>query len=93
MTLVPRRFGTGLLCLLAVPRLAAHAQSGDKRPMTWMDQQRMRSAGAPAVSPDGKWVLYTVTTPDWKEARTQSDLHLVSAERGVASSRQLTFTR
>ena len=73
---------------------AAQAPSSTtKRPMTWMDQQRMRSVGAPAISPDGKWVLYTVTTPDWKDARTQSDVFLVSAERGLPSTRQLTYTR
>lgn len=85
----------GLAIIAAVaggtPETALLAQV--KRPMTWMDQQRMRNAGAPAVSPDGKWVLYTLTTPDWKDARTQSDIYLVSAERGLPSTRQLTFTR
>ncbi|MEQ1693514.1 MAG: hypothetical protein ABMA00_19655, partial [Gemmatimonas sp.] len=85
-----RKIGVALPCLLV--SAVAHAQS-TKRPMTWMDQQRMRSAGAAAVSPDGKWVLYTVTTPDWKDARTQSDVYLVSAERGLPSTRQLTYTR
>lgn len=61
--------------------------------MTWMDQQRTRNAGGAAVSPDGRWVLYTVSTPDWKEAKSQSDLFMVSAERGLPSTRQLTFTR
>ncbi len=82
------------LPLVGAPFLIVSAQSAaTKRPMTWMDQQRMRSAGAPAISPDGKWVLYTVTTPDWKDARTQSDVYLVSAERGLPSTRQLTYTR
>lgn len=80
------------LCAVLCVANSSLAQS-TKRPMTWMDQQRMRSAGAPAVSADGKWVLYTLTTPDWKDARTQSDIYLVSAERGLPSTRQLTFTR
>lgn len=89
-----RKIGIVIPCLLASSIAVAGAQSAmAKRPMTWMDQQRMRSAGGAAVSPDGKWVLYTVTTPDWKEARTQSDVYLVSAERGLESTRQLTFTR
>jgi dipeptidyl aminopeptidase/acylaminoacyl peptidase len=37
-------------------------------------------------------MLYRISTPDWQEEREQSDLHLVSLEEGVASSRQLTFT-
>lgn len=60
--------------------------------MQWLDQQRMRSAGNLAVSPDGKWVLYTINTPDWKTAKSQTDLFLVSTELGLPSTRQLTFT-
>ena len=80
-----------VLAFLATP-WAIHAQ-GSKRPMTWMDQQRTRSAAGAAVSPDGQWVLYTISTPDWKEARSQSDIYLVSATRGLSSTRQLTYTR
>src|SRR5690606_28986783 len=43
-------------------------------------------------SPDGRWMLYTVTTPDWEKATRQTDLHLVSVGDGVASSKQMTFT-
>jgi len=82
------------LPFLAAPFAVAAAQNASaKRAMTWMDQQRTRNAGGAAVSSDGKWVLYTVSTPDWKEARSQSDIYLVSAERGLPSTRQLTFTR
>ena len=69
------------------------AQSGDKRPMTFLDVQHMRTTGSPTPSPDGKWMLYTLSTPDWKEARRQTDIHLVSLQEGVKSSRQLTFTK
>ncbi len=70
---------------------AAAAQSA-KRPVTFMDVQDMRSAGSEALSPDGRWLLFTVTTPDWQTARDQSDIHLVSVPEGVPSARQLTFT-
>jgi dipeptidyl aminopeptidase/acylaminoacyl peptidase len=72
---------------------ATVAAQGAKRPVTFMDVQEMRSAGSEVVSPDGRWMLYTVTTPDWATARDQSDIHLVSLQEGVASARQLTFTR
>ncbi len=75
---------------------AVYAQSpatAAKRPMTFLDMQTMRSAGAPSVSPDGRWMLYTITTPDWKEAKRQSDVYLVSLQQGVASTKQMTFTR
>lgn len=48
--------------------------------------------GSPTPSPDGRWLLHTVSTPDWMEARSQSDIYLVSMQEGVSSSRQMTFT-
>ena len=81
-----------LALILAVTPLA-HGQSAAKRPMTFLDVQQMRNVGSPTPSPDGKWMLYTLSTMDWKEARRQTDLYLVSLAEGVASTRQLTFTR
>ncbi|MDE3003571.1 MAG: prolyl oligopeptidase family serine peptidase [Gemmatimonadota bacterium] len=72
--------------LLALP---ANAQ---QRPMTFMDMQVQRSGGSWAPSPDGQWMLYTIRTPDWQEAESQTDIHVVSLEEGVTSSRQLTYT-
>ena len=57
--------------LLAAP-LAAQQQ----RPMDFLDVQLMRSAGSLAVSPNGQWVLYALTVPDWKEARSTTDIWL-----------------
>ena len=81
-----------LLAPLALPAFA-QAPAPAKRPMTFLDMQHMRQVGAPTPSPDGKWLLYTVSTPDWKEAKRQTDIHVVSLERGVTSARQLTFTK
>jgi dipeptidyl aminopeptidase/acylaminoacyl peptidase len=60
--------------------------------MTWMDIQTFARAGSWAPSPDGQWMLYTITKPDWEEAQSYSDIHLVSLRQGVSSSRQMTFT-
>ena len=46
----------------------------------------MKDAGSPAPSPDRRWMLYTVSTPDWKEAKTQQDVYLVSLQQGVPST-------
>src|SRR5687767_15856196 len=61
--------------------------------MDFLDVQLMRSAGSLAVSPNGQWVLHTLSVPDWKEARSTTDIWLVSAVNGVSSARQLTFTK
>ncbi|MGQ0538913.1 MAG: prolyl oligopeptidase family serine peptidase, partial [Gemmatimonadaceae bacterium] len=45
-----------------------------------------------ALSPDGRWMLYTVGTMNWKEGRRFTDIYVVSAEAGPSSARQLTFT-
>ncbi|HSM04998.1 MAG TPA: prolyl oligopeptidase family serine peptidase, partial [Longimicrobiales bacterium] len=76
----------------ALTLILATGATAQDRPMTWLDMQEMARAGSWTPSPDGSWMLYTVTTPDWQEDRSQSDLHLVSLTDGVDSSRRLTFT-
>ncbi|MHB1328677.1 MAG: hypothetical protein ACYC2K_10800, partial [Gemmatimonadales bacterium] len=74
--------------------LGAAALPGQaKRPMTFMDMQRMNQVGDAALSPDGRWLLYTVSVPDWKEARRFTDIWIVATATGSSSARQLTFTR
>src|SRR5262249_34570500 len=65
----------GALALYALP-LAAQG----RRPMNFLDVQNMRQAGLGDLSPDGKWMLYTISVPDWREARRQSDIYMVSTE-------------
>jgi dipeptidyl aminopeptidase/acylaminoacyl peptidase len=69
------------------------AQSAGQRPMTFLDMRQMKSVGSPTPSPDNRWLLYTMTTPDWKEAKSQTDIYLVSMQQGVSSTRQMTFTK
>ena len=86
---VARVAAGGTLLMLAATPLWGQA----KRPMAWVDAQRLRSVAGTAISPDGNQMLYALTTPDWKEATTQSDLYLVRTDRGLESTRQLTFTK
>lgn len=84
------RRSTFTLCALALPAaLAAQAP----RPMTFLDQQLMKQAGAPALSPDGSRLLYTLSVPNWKEARRNTDIYVVSTTGGLLTTRQLTFTK
>lgn len=60
----------GLLASLLAPS-AIQAQAPPKRPMTFEDMMQMRRLGDTAVSPDGKWLLYSVTDVDLaKNTRT-----------------------
>lgn len=90
-----RRVVTAVAITLAagiVSAPVAHSQAS-QRPMTFLDMRHVRSVSAPTPSPDGQWMLYTVSTPDWKEAKSQTDIHLVSLKEGVSSTRQMTFTK
>lgn len=90
-----RTFGTLLLvgCSLAVPAPALAQVGAAQRPMTFLDMQEMRQIGSPAPSADGRWMLYTLSVPDWKEAKRQTDIHLVSLQQGVGSTKQMSFTK
>lgn len=91
-TLVMLSIGWLVACGFATHAAAQTARSDGKRPMTFLDMQAMRQVGSPAPSPDGRWLLHTISVPDWEDARRQTDVHLVSLEQGVATSRQMTFT-
>ena len=84
---------TPILALLLSCSFSIFAGDGAHRPMTFMDVVGMRAAGSPAVSPDGKWMLYTLTSRDWKAGKSFTDVYLVSLARGVESTRQMTFTK
>ena len=83
-----------LAALLPALVMAQKAASPDAlRPITFLDRQYQRDVGSPTPSPDGKWLLYTLSTPDWNQARRQTDLYLVSVKDGLSSTRQMTFTK
>jgi dipeptidyl aminopeptidase/acylaminoacyl peptidase len=85
------RTAPAALAVLALIGLTTTVEA-QQRPMNFMDMQHLRSGGSWTPSPDGSWMLYTVSTPDWEEDERQSDIHVVSLSEGVTSSRQLTFT-
>ncbi len=48
---------------LPVASLAQTPAQPGRRPLQLEDFYRLRSIGSPAISPDGRWVLYTISTP------------------------------
>src|SRR5579872_3252820 len=62
-----------------------------KTPVTHEALWTMKRVGAPAVSPDGKWVIYSVVEPAYENDKTASDLWLVSTAGG--QPKRLTNTR
>ena len=53
--------------LVATPAVA--------RPMTATDMHMMRRMGAPSVSPDGKWAIFTLSTTDLAANKRNNALH------------------
>jgi dipeptidyl aminopeptidase/acylaminoacyl peptidase len=62
---------------------SAFAQSGStKRPMTFEDMMQMKRLGETAVSPDGKWLAYSVTTVDLEKNTKTPELWLQAIAGG-----------
>jgi dipeptidyl aminopeptidase/acylaminoacyl peptidase len=67
---------------------SAIAQETPKHAITFEDMIQMHRVGEAQVSPDGKWVAYTVSTPDMDANRGVSNIWVVPTTGGA--SMQLT---
>src|SRR5947207_7166489 len=67
---------------------AIAAQEAAKHPITFDDMIKMHRVAEPRISPDGKWVAYTVATPDMDANRNASNIWIVPTSGGAPS--QLT---
>ncbi|MGA2535800.1 MAG: S9 family peptidase [Terracidiphilus sp.] len=70
-----------LLALFAAASICV-AQSSNKRPMTFEDMMKMKRLGETAVSPDGKWLAYSVTTVDLEQNTKTAELWLQAIAGG-----------
>ncbi|HEY2823390.1 MAG TPA: S9 family peptidase [Candidatus Acidoferrum sp.] len=76
----------GAICLAAWGLCGAaigKAQDAGKHAITFADMMKMHRVAEPELSPDGKWVVYTVATPDMDANRNASNIWLVSTETGA----------
>src|SRR5215213_9441004 len=78
--------------LALVTFIAAAAMAADKQPVTHETLYLMKRVGAPSLSPDGKWVVFSVTEPSYDSKETVSDLWIVPSD-GSAKARKLTGTK
>lgn len=77
-----------LSVLLTAAFVTTHA--AERRPITIDDQFRLNDVGSPQLSPDGEWLIYTVTSTDMAADRRNADLWKVKYD-GTART-QLTFS-
>ena len=61
----------------------------DKKPITHEDMWMMKRVGAPAMSPDGSKVIFSVTEPSYDEKEQINDIWIVSTD-GNSEPRKLT---
>ncbi len=71
-----------ILCLAIIATLSCttNAVAQTKRHLGADDFYRMREVGDPQVSPDGKWIAYTVTTMNRELDRLETQIYIVDWE-------------
>ncbi|HZB88624.1 MAG TPA: S9 family peptidase [Terracidiphilus sp.] len=81
-----------ILCLGLTSFLLISANAADtpkKRDITLDDLARLKRVSGPVLSPDGEWILYSVSQVDTKEDKSQS--HLWMAKWDGSANLQLTY--
>jgi dipeptidyl aminopeptidase/acylaminoacyl peptidase len=78
--------------LAAVIATTLVAQTSARKPPTHEALWMMKRVGAPVPSPDGRWVIYSVTEPSYDEKEVSSDLWLVAAD-GTSAPHRMTYSK
>lgn len=79
------------VCILLLPAPVAAAPEA-RSPITHETLWRLKQVGAPAPSPDGRWVVVPVTEPAYDEKDEVTDLWLVPGD-GSAPPRRFTAAK
>jgi dipeptidyl aminopeptidase/acylaminoacyl peptidase len=85
----PSLVGFALLCVgcvLVAAAAPAMAASSKRRMLSVDDAFKLGEVGDPQISPDGRWVAYTVTTSDLDEDTARTRIWMLPAEGGDAIS-------
>ena len=70
------------LAFVLAPFCPAQTTSQPRRPMTFEDMMKMKRLGETAVSPDGKWLAYSVTTVNLDQNTKTAELWLQAIAGG-----------
>lgn len=95
MFLKEYRLGRGIViacAILVMLSVSFIARAQTKTPINHETMWLLKRVGAPAPSPDGKWVVFSLVEPAYDEKDQVSDLWIVPAD-GSAKPRRLTFTK
>jgi dipeptidyl aminopeptidase/acylaminoacyl peptidase len=64
----------------------------NKKPITHEEMWMMKRVGAPEISPNGKWIVFSVLDPAYDEKEQNSDLWIAAAD-GSSKPRKFTGTK
>ena len=78
-------------CGVLASSLASQQPAG-RHTITHEDVFLMKRVSSPAISPDGRWIVFSVTEPSYSDGDQVSDLWLVPTD-GSAEPRRLTNTK
>src|ERR1700693_6178981 len=84
MKLAARRCGFVSVVLSGACLAIVAQDTASKRPITFDDLRSMHRVASPTVSPDGKWIAYSVATPDMDANRNASNIWAVPTTGGAA---------
>jgi dipeptidyl aminopeptidase/acylaminoacyl peptidase len=87
-------YRAAVLCMGLGLALAASASTPPvtRTPVTHEKLWMMKRVGTPVISPDGRWVVFSVVEPSYDPDKEVSDLWITPAD-GSAAPRRLTSTR
>ncbi|HEY0729010.1 MAG TPA: hypothetical protein VGD38_13120, partial [Pyrinomonadaceae bacterium] len=85
-----RRLSSLSLLLILACAFSLVAQTTARRPLKVDDLNRFRNVGDPQISPDGKWVAYTVSTTDVREDKSTTHIWMIGIDG--SNDRQITFS-
>jgi dipeptidyl aminopeptidase/acylaminoacyl peptidase len=76
------------LSIILIALAAASAALAQSKPLTINELLKIRRVGDPQLSPDGRWVAYTISDLNWDANRRVTQIYLVSVDGG--EPKQLT---
>ena len=79
-------------CAVLALLITSSALAQTKQPITHEALWMMKRVGTPVVSPDGKWVVFSLTEPAYDEKDVVSDLWVVPSD-GSAKPRRITSSK
>ena len=73
----------GLFCCVLAAAAPVFAQNSAKRAITFSDLIKLHRVSGAILSPDAKWIAYTVSTPDLEANRSVSNVWITSTAGGT----------